>query len=118
MGDDELYRLLFDANPRPAWVVDRETLKILVVNDAAVRLYGWSREEFLAMTLRDLRPPEEHATFDAVYAARKESAKYSRVARHWKKSGEVIEVDLEIGAFTWQGREVSIANITEVTGIS
>ncbi|MGE5186582.1 MAG: PAS domain-containing protein, partial [Acidobacteriota bacterium] len=41
----ELYRLLFDASPRPMWAFDRETLRLVLVNDAAVALYGWSRDE-------------------------------------------------------------------------
>jgi PAS domain-containing protein len=47
---EEHYRLLFDANPQPMWVFDRETFAFLAVNQAAVDHYGWSRDEFLAMT--------------------------------------------------------------------
>jgi len=50
---------LFENNPHPTWVFDRETLRFLAVNAAAVRKYGYSREEFLAMTLKDIRPPED-----------------------------------------------------------
>ena len=59
----EHYRLLFAANPHPMWVQDPETLRILEVNDAAVAHYGYSREEFVSMTLRDLRPTEDAARF-------------------------------------------------------
>ena len=53
------YRRLFEVNPHPMWVYDLETLRFLAVNDAAVRRYGYSREEFLALTIRDIRPPED-----------------------------------------------------------
>jgi hypothetical protein len=53
------YRLLFDANPQPMWVFDRASLAFLAVNHAAVARYGYTREEFLGMTLRDIRPPED-----------------------------------------------------------
>jgi CheY-like chemotaxis protein len=53
------YRLLFDNNPRPMWVYDTKTLGFLAVNDAAVDKYGYSRKEFLKMTIKDIRPPEE-----------------------------------------------------------
>ena len=53
---EEQYRLIFDGNPNPMWVSDHETLGFLEVNDAAVQHYGYSREEFLKMTLQDLRP--------------------------------------------------------------
>ncbi len=50
------YRLLFDNNPSPMWVFDVESLEFLAVNQAAISSYGYSREEFLSRTLRDLRP--------------------------------------------------------------
>ena len=56
---EQRYRMLFERNPLPMWVYDVETLGFLAVNDAAVRHYGYSREEFLAMTITDIRPPED-----------------------------------------------------------
>ena len=53
------YRELFEANPHPMWVYDTETLRFLAVNDAAVQRYGYARDEFLAMTVTDIRPPED-----------------------------------------------------------
>ena len=53
------YRQLFDANPHPMYMYDKETLRFLAVNDAMVAHYGWSREEFLAMTMADIRPAGE-----------------------------------------------------------
>ena len=53
----EDYSLLFDGNPLPMWAFDPETLAFLDVNEAAVRHYGYSREEFLSMTILDIRPP-------------------------------------------------------------
>src|SRR5262252_8573054 len=53
------YRMLFESSPLPMWVFDAATLRYLAVNDAAVRLYGYSREEFLGMTVEDLRPQTE-----------------------------------------------------------
>ena len=53
---EERYRLLFEANPLPMWVYDAETLRFLAVNEAAVRHYGYTRSEFLAMTITDIRP--------------------------------------------------------------
>ena len=53
------YRMLFESSPLPMWVFDAETLRYLAVNDAAVRLYGYSREDFLGMTVEDLRPHGE-----------------------------------------------------------
>src|SRR6266436_4471912 len=59
LTSERKYRLLFDGNPLPMWVFDRETLRFLAVNDAAIEHYGFAREEFLAMGIEDIRPPEE-----------------------------------------------------------
>ncbi len=56
---DRRYRLLFDANPQPMWVFDVATLEFLAVNDAAIRRYGYSREEFLSMNIMDLQPADD-----------------------------------------------------------
>ncbi len=58
-NNDERYRLIFEANPLPSWVFDAVTLRFLAVNDAAVRTYGYSRDEFLAMTITEIRPESE-----------------------------------------------------------
>jgi PAS domain S-box-containing protein len=62
------YRMFFESNPEAMWVYDTETLRILAVNDAATRRYGWTREEFLTMTIRDLRPSSEQKRLDEVIA--------------------------------------------------
>ena len=51
--------MLFEASPMPMWVYDAETLRFLAVNDAAIRHYGYTRDEFLAMRITDIRPPED-----------------------------------------------------------
>jgi len=58
-ASEERYRMMFEANPHPMWVYDQETLDFLAVNEAATAHYGYSREEFLRMTIKDIRPPEE-----------------------------------------------------------
>ena len=63
-ASEEQYRILFDCNPNPMWVYDPETLRFLAVNDAAIYHYGYSRDEFLSMTIRDIRPPEDIARLD------------------------------------------------------
>jgi PAS domain S-box-containing protein len=115
--DVDAYRILFDANPLPVFVSDRDTRQILLVNRAMCELYGWSREELQALTLRDIRPPDELATFERTFAAAK-GAKYSRYAKHRTKDGRVLEVTLQITSdFTLDGRPASLAVVTDVTGI-
>jgi len=57
LDDVESYRLTFERSPLPMWVYDRETFAFLAVNQAAIRQYGFTREELMRMTLRDLRDP-------------------------------------------------------------
>src|SRR4029077_533948 len=57
------YRLLFEGHPQPMWLYDLDTLAFLEVNDAAVERYGYSRAEFLAMTIKEIRPPQEPPQF-------------------------------------------------------
>src|SRR5262245_3266058 len=81
-------------------------------------LYGWSRDEFVTLTLRDIRPPEEVATFEAAFAATKGSV-YSRHAKHRTKDGRILEVTLEISSgLELDGRPASLAVVTDVTGIA
>ena len=61
VASEQRYRLLFERNPLPMWVYDRETLRFLAVNEAAVRHFGYSRDEFHGMTVVDIRPEEERA---------------------------------------------------------
>src|SRR5205823_9462452 len=66
----ERYQMLFESSPLPMWVYDAETLEFLNVNDAAIRHYGYTREEFLSMTIREIRPPEDVAAMLVDVAAR------------------------------------------------
>ena len=59
VSDETSFQVLFVLNPLPIYVFDNATLDILAVNDAAVAKYGWKREEFLELTIVDIRPPEE-----------------------------------------------------------
>src|SRR5688500_20401366 len=59
LDQDAAFRLLFYGNPLPMWVFDNDPLRILAVNEAAIRRYGWSREECTTLTIEDIRPPED-----------------------------------------------------------
>ncbi|MBI2397842.1 MAG: EAL domain-containing protein [Xanthomonadales bacterium] len=100
---EQEYRLLFDLSPVPMWVIEPQSTRVLDVNSAALRQYGYSREEFLALSLLDLRPPSEHARFLEHYAKHGASADQvnAGVWTHRRKDGseldaEVIRRDLVI----------------------
>ncbi|HEY5896533.1 MAG TPA: PAS domain-containing protein, partial [Burkholderiales bacterium] len=84
------YRMLFESSPLPMWVLDDQSLRFLAVNDAAVRLYGYSREEFLAMSVGELRRPDERRDFLRNEAG---GSVYRGLFRHAKKTGEPLDID-------------------------
>ena len=110
----EHYRLLFAANPHPMWVHDPETLRILEVNDAAVTHYGYSREEFVSMTLPDLRPTEDVGAILRENSATN-STKLTGPWRHRCKDGSYIQVDMASHFIDFQGRKCSFVLVQDVT---
>jgi two-component system, cell cycle sensor histidine kinase and response regulator CckA len=110
------YRRLFDANPQPLWVYDFETLKFLNVNDAAVAHYGYSREEFLAMTIADIRPEEDVPEFlQHLRCELPDGLKSGGISRHRKKDGSLIDVEIASHTFNMDGRRARLVLATDVT---
>ncbi len=91
-NSEEQYRLFFEANPIPTFVVDRDTLAFLAVNESAVLRYGYSRDEFLRMSVRDIQPLEEVSSL--VTSFPDDEASNLKLCRHEKKNGELIDVEL------------------------
>jgi len=118
MAEDDDFRLLFDESPRPMWVMDRETLRFLEVNEATCATYGWSREELLAMTVRDIRPPDEIPRLQRAMAEMtRERQTLIRSSRHMHKDGRTLEVQLDIRRLKFRGRDASIVVVTDITGV-
>jgi PAS domain S-box-containing protein len=108
------YRMLFDVHPQPMWVVDANTLEFLAVNGAAMRLYGYSQEEFLAMTADQIRPEEDIDDLRRAFADW--SNNYSqRIWRHKKKSGEIIPVKVTSFNLEFAGRRARMGVIEDLT---
>src|ERR1700693_4065419 len=82
---EERYRTLFEQNPLPMWVYDLGTLSFLAVNEAAIRHYGYSREEFMAMRLTDIRPAEDVPALFQDLATTSPGGNEVHVRRHRKK---------------------------------
>jgi two-component system sensor histidine kinase UhpB len=108
------YRMLFERSPLPMWVVDTETLRFLAVNDAALRLYEYTREEFLAKTALDIRRAEDHAAFGE-FLSRERGDVHHGVFRHLKKSGEPIDIDGVGHLVAWRGRPARLVQINDIT---
>lgn len=90
----EQYRSLFEGNPHPMWVYDSETLRFLAVNDAAITHYGYSAEEFLSMTIRDIRPVEDVPLLVETISTLGSGLRHTGKWRHRKKDGTLIDVEV------------------------
>ncbi len=111
-SSEKQYRLLFQDNPNPMWVFDLESLAFLEVNAAAIRHYGYSREEFLRMTITDIRPPEKNNHRDNVVS---DVPDRGLVWRHRKKNGALIEVEVIWTPMAFRGRFAALTMATDVT---
>jgi PAS domain S-box-containing protein len=117
---EEQYRLIFDNNPVPMWVFDHESLAFLEVNDAAVQRYGYSREEFSRMTLKDLRGSDERPMLmeylhELVAAGHPSRFALAGVWSHRKKDGTMIEVDVKWSPICFKGRAASLTMANDIT---
>jgi PAS domain S-box-containing protein len=108
------YRMLFEHSPLPMWVFDVQTLRFLGVNEAAARLYGYAREEFLAMTAEDVRLPEDRELFRE-FLRRESGAVIRGVFRHVKKNGEPVDIEGVGHLVVWRGRAARLVLINDIT---
>lgn len=109
------YRLLFETSPIPMWVADRTTLQFLAVNTAAVRHYGFTEQEFLSMTILDIRPPEDvPAVLDHI-AKRQRDRREIGPSRHRKKNGELIHVQVVGHDLNFHGKDAVLVAVYDVT---
>jgi PAS domain S-box-containing protein len=107
---------MFEDSPNPMWVYDVETLRFLAVNDAAIHHYGYARDEFLSMTLIDIRRPEDvPALLEGLPAI--ETPKFTRSGdfKHRKKDGTLIEMRIESHELSHSGRAARVVLATDVT---
>lgn len=114
MESEQRYRQLFQANPQPTWVYDLATLRFLDVNDEAVRHYGYSREEFLAMTVNDLHDPGDPGAF-RLNEDSDERGGSPRVCRHRTRDGSAIDVELTSHTLMYCGRRAEVVLANDVT---
>jgi PAS domain S-box-containing protein len=114
-ASEERYRSLFESNPNPMWVFDAETLSFLAVNDAAVRHYGYSQDEFLAMTIKDIRPPEDITALMDNLSQAPEGLDDTTQWRHRKKNGALIDVEITSHEVPWLGRPAALVLINDIT---
>lgn len=116
-ASEDKYKTLFYKSPLAKWIYDEETLRFIEVNDAAVRLYGYSREDFLRMTLKDIRPSNEMTALqeDMDAVKRDPLAYHESIRRHKKQSGELMDVLVTGHPILMDGRRARMVAVVDIT---
>ena len=112
---EETYRYLFAHNPNPLWIFDIDSLKFLAVNNAAVQNYGYSEEEFLNMSIKDIRPSEDLEKLSKYLKIRVENYVQTGAWRHKKKDGTIIWVDISTHPMIYKGLMAEMVLPTDVS---
>jgi PAS domain S-box-containing protein len=112
---EQRYHLLFDSDPHPVWVYDVRNYAILDVNSAAVRQYGYSRDEFLRLSITDIRPIEDVPRLIDRVSLSPPSIEVSGPWRHRKKDGTLIDVEVTSDPLTFAGRPARLVVATDIT---
>ncbi|MCS6993833.1 MAG: PAS domain S-box protein [Anaerolineales bacterium] len=115
LESEERYRLLYENNPLPMWIYDLETLRFVSVNHAATVVYGYSKEEFLSMTLLDIRPPEEHERLLRNVQEASDVLQSSGPWWHRKKNGELLAVEIFSHAIEYNRKPARLVVAKDVT---
>lgn len=109
------YRRLFEDNPNPMWVYDAETYRFLAVNPAALRHYGYRTDEFLALTIFDIRPPEEVEKFRRHVAEEKSGSYTPQVWKHCRKDRTEMLMRVRVHPHEFAGRRAVLVLAEDVT---
>jgi two-component system cell cycle sensor histidine kinase/response regulator CckA len=114
--NEERYQLLFHQNPLPMWVFDLKTLGIVAVNEAALQGYGYSEEEMLSMSIKDLHCAEDlPSVLDNLSEKNARRPSNGLILRHRKKDGSLITVEISSRVITFDGREAKLALANDIT---
>ncbi|MET4080717.1 PAS domain S-box-containing protein [Pedobacter sp. UYP30] len=114
---EKRYSDLFHLSPNPMWVYNYETLQFMDVNEMALSHYGYSYEEFMGMTLRDIRPESQiPAMEDTVEITREEGCQfYMGIFKHQKKNGEIIDVEIKSNVVNFKGQKAKLVLVNDIT---
>jgi PAS domain S-box-containing protein len=114
-NSEEQYRLLFESNPLPMWVFDRQSLRFLAVNDAAIHKYGFTEREFLSMTIAEIRPAEDVTALIEDVRKHRAGLQDPDVWRHRKKNGENIDVEVVCHSLEFHGIDAMLVCAQDIT---
>ena len=104
----EKYKHLFDYNPMPMWMISYPERNFIDVNRAALKHYGYTREEFLQMNVLDIRPPKDVDLFKKMLNGLNPGSDYTGIWRHRKKNGDIIRVEIIAHEIVYEGNNVRL----------
>jgi PAS domain S-box-containing protein len=114
---EKQYRGLFESNPNPMWIYNRETLAFVAVNEAAIGKYEYSREEFLDMTIKDIRSTADHALLDEAIKGNPGGLHEADVWKHFRRSGAVFAVSIVSHDVAFNGLNCKMVMATDISQI-
>jgi two-component system cell cycle sensor histidine kinase/response regulator CckA len=113
--NEERYRELFELSPLPTWLFDESTLHFIAVNDAMTRTYGWSREELLAMSTLEIRPPEDADAYISLLRGPGSPVFSQLRMRHLASDGTILDVEVSSAQTLFSGRRAWLVVANDLT---
>ncbi len=112
---EKKYKLLFENNPMPMWMLSVPDMNVVDVNESALKHYGYTRSQFLKLNGRDMRPAEDIPRFEEAAGKQKKGVRYSGVWRHLKKDGTIIHVEVIAHDIEYDERPVRLILANDIT---
>lgn len=114
-SSEQKYKFLFESNPSPLWMIAKDTMSVTAVNEAAAKLYGYTRDELLNMSVKKLRPAEDLEQQSDGYRKNLNEPTDFGVVRHIKKDGTIFFVQIISQDIIFEGRLVRLSLTSDIT---
>jgi PAS domain S-box-containing protein len=114
-SSEQKYKLLFESNPLPLWMIAKDDLSIIAANEAAANLYGYTKDELLNMSVTALRPVEDLELQHEHYRVAASDLIDTGIVRHIKKDGSIILVQITAHDIVFNGRPVRLSLTNDIT---
>lgn len=112
---EKLYKSLYEKNPAIMLIFDTETFQILEVNETAINTYGYSKEEFTSLTIKDIRPAEDWEKVEKIVKDVKDDFIIQGIWRHYRKNGEIMFVEIKATGILYKGKKATLVIPTDIT---
>lgn len=112
---EQKYKVLFERNPLPLWMIEKEGMKVIAVNEAAAKLYGYAKEELINTDVRIFRMQEDREVQLQDYKDKLENTTERGVVRHLKKDGTVMFVQIIANDIVFEGKSVRLSLTNDIT---